>query len=456
MRLMRRVLLGIVTSLALVPGYSLAQDAPTRACDLAAASPLDQTRPAGVAGVDYESINPRSAMEPCRAALARDPNNPRLLFQMGRIFSSLKDETNARPFYERAAAQGHALAQSNLGLIYEEGRGGVPKNEREAARLFALAAAQGVALAQEGLARLCKLLTDRGDERAGNGDYDTAIGICNEAIRINPSGSVAYEMRGAAYQAKGNLELAIADYNKAIELNSQDADTFNRRGTAYYAKGDLDLAVANYSEAIRLKKKELFGYVFGESATVYSNRGIALRAQGDLRFAIMDFDKAIQLDPQHLIAYTEQGLAYEAQGDHTNAKADFIRALVLPETNETGKWAHDTARERLASLKAADEAQKAADAVRPTGSVHPGAATDSASWSFVAGDWATFGVVGLIGLPVLIAVFVVIFGDFSNKKTLQNTYAHGGARPSVTEDEALTGARGEGGRSGIHNQKFPT
>jgi TPR repeat protein len=42
----------------------------------------------------------------------------------------------------------------NLGIFYEQGRGGLPKDEREAARLYKLAADQGNASAQARLARL--------------------------------------------------------------------------------------------------------------------------------------------------------------------------------------------------------------------------------------------------------------------------------------------------------------
>ena len=47
----------------------------------------------------------------------------------------------------RARAQGHALAQSNLGVMFDNGEG-VAQDEAEAVRLYRLAAAQGLAPAQ--------------------------------------------------------------------------------------------------------------------------------------------------------------------------------------------------------------------------------------------------------------------------------------------------------------------
>jgi TPR repeat protein len=60
-----------------------------------------------------------------------------------------KDITRAHPWrlYRLAAAQGHAVAQNNLGIAFDKGRG-VAQDYAEAVRLYRLAAAQGYAEAQ--------------------------------------------------------------------------------------------------------------------------------------------------------------------------------------------------------------------------------------------------------------------------------------------------------------------
>ena len=97
-----------------------------------------------------------------------------------------KDDREAARLYKLAADQGNAAAQNNLGVFYENGRGGLPKDDREAARLYKLAADQGNAAAQNNLgifyeqgrgglpkddreaARLYKLAADQGDAVAQN------------------------------------------------------------------------------------------------------------------------------------------------------------------------------------------------------------------------------------------------------------------------------------------------
>jgi TPR repeat protein len=54
----------------------------------------------------------------------------------------------AARLYKLAADQGNPAARYNLARFYSQGRGGLPRDEREAARLFKLAADQGFAEAR--------------------------------------------------------------------------------------------------------------------------------------------------------------------------------------------------------------------------------------------------------------------------------------------------------------------
>jgi hypothetical protein len=65
-----------------------------------------------------------------------------------------QDFAAALGWYRKAADQGKASAQTNLGRYYDNGRGGLPKDDREAVRLYKLAADQGDAWAQAALTRL--------------------------------------------------------------------------------------------------------------------------------------------------------------------------------------------------------------------------------------------------------------------------------------------------------------
>ncbi len=61
-----------------------------------------------------------------------------------------QDDQQAVAWFRKAAEQGQADAQHNLGVMYEKGRG-VPQDDREAVAWYRKAAEQGYAGAQKKL-----------------------------------------------------------------------------------------------------------------------------------------------------------------------------------------------------------------------------------------------------------------------------------------------------------------
>ena len=65
-----------------------------------------------------------------------------------------KNDAQAVEWFRKAAAQGHAEAQFSLGAMYMFGRGGLPKDDAQAVQWFRAAAAQGHEAAKGNLRRL--------------------------------------------------------------------------------------------------------------------------------------------------------------------------------------------------------------------------------------------------------------------------------------------------------------
>lgn len=91
-------------------------------CDLIAGDPADQQRVAPA--VEWGLVNARRAVRVCGYALANDPGNPRLAFQLGRALDIGENFPWARYFYGMAASAGYAEAMTSLGYMAIEGRGG--------------------------------------------------------------------------------------------------------------------------------------------------------------------------------------------------------------------------------------------------------------------------------------------------------------------------------------------
>ena len=130
---------------------AFAQDAPVTDCDTYAGSDQDPQRK--TAGMPIDRINPALAVPACEAAVRQYPNSSRLAFELGRAFTKANNFTAAMLQYRKAADQGYAFAQNNLGAMYENGQG-VAKDYAQAVVWYRKAAAQGIELAKANLKRL--------------------------------------------------------------------------------------------------------------------------------------------------------------------------------------------------------------------------------------------------------------------------------------------------------------
>jgi TPR repeat protein/ABC-type uncharacterized transport system substrate-binding protein len=121
------------------------------ACDRAAASPSDDNRPAGIAGVPSGKLDPQYAIPACEAAVAAAPDEPRVRFELGRAQAAAKDYEAARLQFSKASDLGYAVGRASLGAYFAIGLGGLARDDREALRLFKLAAEQHDALGDTNL-----------------------------------------------------------------------------------------------------------------------------------------------------------------------------------------------------------------------------------------------------------------------------------------------------------------
>lgn len=91
------------------------------ACDAVAGDPDDPMRLSP--GIRWGLVNLRVALRTCLFELARAPKNPRLLFQVGRLFDMTGRFAWAESFYQEAALAGYSAAYANLAYLSMTGRG---------------------------------------------------------------------------------------------------------------------------------------------------------------------------------------------------------------------------------------------------------------------------------------------------------------------------------------------
>lgn len=253
-------------SVATLPGAG----ASVTRCDRWASDPLDPRRISE--GVPWGLVNTRQAIRDCAAAVAEDPDNPRLNFNFARALDIAERFEEARNFYDRADAQDYGAAARNLGFMHRNGRG-VPPDDPRAAEYYIKASMLGVLDARKALAKLYEegwgvpqsfdetirwlsLAAEDGLPNAldhlgnlyrdGDGveqDVDRALALYRRAAALdsgNGTANVARMFRdGLAVDA--DLPAAVELYERAIELGSPFAPYHLAR---IYLKGGDGVAPA--------------------------------------------------------------------------------------------------------------------------------------------------------------------------------------------------------------------
>ncbi|MEB3215984.1 MAG: tetratricopeptide repeat protein [Nostocales cyanobacterium 94392] len=160
----------------------------------------------------------------------------------------------------------------------------------------------------------------RGDAYYRLGKYEKSQQDSSAAIRNNPNDANAYYDRGFSLYSVGEYNGAIIDYNQAIKLNPEYANAYYGRGLARFKIKETRKAIADLNQAIQMNPK---------LAPAYLNRGIIRRKIGESLEAIKDFDKAITINSKYTEAYYERGKTHYAFNDKTAAQKDFTKAIEL-------------------------------------------------------------------------------------------------------------------------------
>jgi tetratricopeptide (TPR) repeat protein len=205
------------------------------ACDQVAAAPFDLNRPAGVAGIAGEKIDPAAAIPACEAAAKAAPENPRIAFELGRAYTTAKDYAQAQRWYGSAAQSGYAPAMFTLGRLHHEIMD--EKDYGQAKRWYEQAAALGVPPAMMTLG----LLHEHGqgvpqdyEQAAALEELFAMVGLgrsiadLDAALKRNPQLAGSRYLRSVARQKRGDAAGGDADIASAIAIEPDIAGRYKR------------------------------------------------------------------------------------------------------------------------------------------------------------------------------------------------------------------------------------
>ena len=92
-----------------------------------------------------------------------------------------------------------------------------------------------------------------GNKAFAAGNFNDSIKHFAEAIQLDPSNSVLYSNRSAAYASSKNYQLALVDAERAVELKPEWGKAWSRKATALQGLGRWEEAFKAWSKVRELE-----------------------------------------------------------------------------------------------------------------------------------------------------------------------------------------------------------
>src|ERR1700677_693122 len=167
-------------------------------------------------------------------------------------------------------------------------------------------------------------------------DYDKAVALWTEALKLAPNDATIYFNRASAYAGKKDAENAIADVSQAIQLDPKDAEAYGLRADIYRERSieethggyrrtaDTPKAIADYSEELRLK-------MLDQKDPKQWVESLANQAGGMFNFelAIAAWGAVAKADPKDAEAYIHRAQTFLRWDEWNNALPDYSEAIRL-------------------------------------------------------------------------------------------------------------------------------
>jgi len=152
------------------------------------------------------------------------------------------------------------------------------------------------------------------------GQFDKAIPVLEESVRINPDNARGLSELGTALAQQGKLPEAIECFGQAIQFRPNDAVLRYDLGAELLENGQLAEAAAELLTAIQLNPN---------FAAAHRSLASVLLKKGETSAAFEHFVRAINLDPGWADAHFDYGLALLNHNQPAEAAAQFSVAVAL-------------------------------------------------------------------------------------------------------------------------------
>lgn len=275
-----------------------------------------------------------NALEDCTRADELDPQNPKILLRLARIYTSLGRPQEALNTFDRisppASAKDMAPAKAMLKYI-GDAEEALKNGVTGSMALFALDQAEKSLGLGAPKPRKWQLMRGEAYLKMGNVNaLGDAQNVAMSLLRNNNQDPEALVLRGRALYAQGDNEKAIQHFRQALNCDPdyreavkylrlvQKLDRLKGDGNADFKAKRYQEAVNKYTEALEVDPTNK-----GTNSKLFRNRAVALVQMKEYANAISDCEKAIGLDPSYIAAKKTKANALGQSGNWEDAIREY-------------------------------------------------------------------------------------------------------------------------------------
>lgn len=171
-------------------------------------------------------------------------------------------------------------------------------------------------------AKRARAHTELGAAYFQQNNMEIALEEFNEAIKIDPSYSLAYNGLGLVYSALGQVNEADANFKKSIQLEPTNSESHNNYGSFLCGHQRYDESIVQFLEAIK-------NPLYSSPTVAYTNAGICSVRKNDLKSAENYLKRALQIEPLNHSASLALAQIQFGRGDALAAKNSLQNALLV-------------------------------------------------------------------------------------------------------------------------------
>src|ERR1700728_1797057 len=163
-----------------------------------------------------------------------------------------------------------------------------------------------------------KRLLALGNKSIAQGDYDEAIAIFQDLIKLSPRHAIALNNLGAALFRVGRYKEAEACFHQAIKVTADYADPHSNLGNLLLMRGHFVDAERSFRYALKINPRFV---------DARNNLGLTLINSYSLRDAKSHFEKVLKVEPRSTDALSGLALIAKTEGRFDDAGILLNRAL---------------------------------------------------------------------------------------------------------------------------------